>query len=348
MIYSTVGVPSRASEWCERILHRLVGATGSEPATFVADSLEQIGGRLYTDNSRDVVITTRVVDKKLCDLLATGKKRFLVVSSSPEDCVKSQLADHHECFPNAVRRTAQSLSSILPLLNSSQALVLDCAKRPTSKAVADSLVRHFGLDLSEDAIRRSLDGIAERAPTIEEDLLSFIGSADRQDLATRAATASRFGFGGEPVTFEGIMKSVFDPIWAYQQGGALKDFAWHPLLFLLGDAPAMPPVAPLDVTGDSRCLVYGPYLELPKARWTCRLALKIAGEAGAINLRLEAYAGAGLKAVEFPLRAPGAIDVEMSFDSPGLGVPLELRLFKTNRPQDGLLVMGPALLHPET
>lgn len=348
MIYSTVGVPGRASEWCERILHRLVGEAGAEPARFVADHLADIAEKLLSVTQPDAVVTSRMVENRLCDLLLSDKKPFLISIGTPEQCVKSLMADYDVSFPDAVRQVARSLTSILPLLRCPHALVLDSSTGLRAQTVAKLLVGHFEIDISQEAIARALEDVPEKAPARgDDDIGSFANASDREDFAIRAATASRYGFDAEAVTFHAVLKRAVEPIWAHARGEPLKDIAWHPLLLLLGDIQSKPPIAALDITGESRCLVYGPYIALPKGKWTCHVGLKAEGEAAGANLRLEVYAGEVLKRVDFPLRGPGLVDVELSFSSPGGDAPIELRLFKTDNVVEGLVVMGTVMLHPD-
>ncbi len=43
MIYCTVGIPSRFSEWCEMLQAVLVAAASRSPSQFIAESLDQVG-----------------------------------------------------------------------------------------------------------------------------------------------------------------------------------------------------------------------------------------------------------------------------------------------------------------
>ncbi len=344
MLYSTAGVPDRASEWCERILQRLVAVAAGEPACFVADDLQQIGAHLLAAPQSVAVVTSRIVENRLCDALLAGGKPLLVTLAPPESAIKSLIADYGLCFPDAVRRVACSMTSLLPLLNHPNTLVVDYSAAPSARAVAEKLVRHFAIPITGDAIQQALKDIPEKAPRVEGDLVTLVEGADRKDIAVRAGTASRYGFATEAVTPESIIKGAVEPVWTVIQGGVLQDITWHPLLFLLGDADAKPPVAALDVTGPSRCLIYGPYIGLPKGAWTSRMTVKMEGDAAGTNLRIEVWAGEMLKFIELPLRSPGLVDVELLFDSPGAGCPVELRVFKADSASEGLLVFGTVLL----
>lgn len=347
MIYLTMGVPSRFSEWCEAILRELlIEADGQPPEVFGADTLDQIGGGLLSRRITSALVVSRMPQKKLMETVNAARSPVIVTLDTPQNAVNALMRDHNESFPNAVRRVANCLTSLLHPTRYARALVLRAFDNPVSESIAESISDHFELGLDRAAVGKAAARVPAYAP--EPPTTVSPGREIIDGLEARAALREAYGYKeeGHETPLE-IQAAVLEPLWAHLTGGALQEMFWHPALFFHGDRPSEPATGPIDVTGTRRCLFFGPYIQLPEGAWTCNLLLGCAKSAVGIGLTLDVFAGATLNSVDVEVMEPGLFEIAMSFVNPNPDAQLEVRLFSVKPNFEGNILPGSVRLTPQ-
>ncbi len=131
------------------------------------------------------------------------------------------------------------------------------------------------------------------------------------------------------------------------RGEPLRPIVWLRDLFLLGDRPEAAATQLIDVTGPSRCLLYGPYIHLPEGSWSCNLLFGCTKES--VGLKFVAdIAAAGtskLARAEFQIDEPGIFEIETSFVHAGHGS-IEVRIFNAGAAFEGHVALGQVTMVP--
>jgi hypothetical protein len=348
MIYTTVGLPCRFSEWCEAIFRALVTAARGPTPAFPADRLDQISKALLTAHTASAVVMVRQPQQMLSETLVAAECPVVVTLDTPANAVGALMTDYHECFREAVRRVSNSLTALIAVMKAPRVLVLEASGRPSAFDVAERIVGHFGLALNEDGIRAALAGLPEQAPELDRDAVTAAESVICEELAARAAIRARYGFGDEDdVSPAAIMSAALDPLWAHLRGEPLKEIFWHPALFVCGDRRSEAALMPVDITGSRRCLVFGPYCQLPAIPWSCSLLMGYAPNAVGVGITLDVFTGNPLNSVDVAVAEPGLSEVEMSFVNAAQDADIEIRVFNAKATFEGEFLFGAVRLTPQ-
>lgn len=349
MIYPTIGVPSRFSEWCEAIFRELlVAANGIAPEIFVADTLEQVGSALLARCTTSALVVSRQPNRKFVETVMAGKIPVMVTLDESENQISDLMADHNETFPDAMRRVANCLSSLLPLINYQNALRFNASDNLSVLEIATAIAAHFEINLDQGSISKAVQNLPERffSSSAAPPPSALKGIVDA--LSARAAVRGAYGYRGEDYSSPAeILSAALAPLWTRLNGDPLGEIFWHPVLFFVGDHPSDAAITPIDVTGTGRCLFFGPYIHLPDGAWTCNLLLGCAKDAVGVGLRVDVFAGVALNSTEVEISEPGLFEIEMSFVNRNPDAPIEIRLFSMKPNFEGNLLPGSVRLTPQ-
>jgi hypothetical protein len=337
MIYCTIGVPSRFSEGCERLLGTLVDACGTPPELFVADGLDQVGRELLMRSGANTIILSRQPKASFCKALA--ERPFLLTLDDPVHALGALMTDYDLSFPDAVRCIANSLSAMPPLLKAGKALVLKEADGLSQPALATAMAAHFGLDMDKAAIRSALERCAPAFAAAPAVPMAQLPSPPTPLSASTFEALNRS-------SGMAVAQDALNPLWAHMTGEPLGEIVWSPQLFGLGDAPGEVATSPIDATGRERCLIFGPYIRLPEGPWSCSIAFGCSERAMGLRLAADVFAGVPLNRVNFEITEAGMFEIEFSFVNSNADIPLEVRLFSTAASFEGEIMLGQVRMLP--
>jgi hypothetical protein len=337
MILPTVGMPGRFAEHCENLLCRLAGARGPAPAFFGANSLQELGGNLLTEDRAQAVIVVRHPRSDMTDGLKTSKKPFVIALEEPQSCVAALMADHGASFLDAIRNVASAMGTIQPLMKAPGALILRAEDRTDMTAMAAAIAAHYGLGADSEAI-------AGAATSLTHDLSSPGGLIAPLPPVQAEPEQSPFECGFSRMLPD-LMEGALQPAWTALQEGP-QEVHWHRDLFFAADAPDRPLPPVLDVTGLGRCLIYGPYVHLPPGSWSCSLTLGCSHHAVGLTMVAEIFAASVLGRVSFEISEPGFFEIEFACVLPSQDHPVEIRLFNAEAAFEGHLALIQATMKP--
>ncbi|HEY0104558.1 MAG TPA: hypothetical protein VGB91_00640 [Rhizomicrobium sp.] len=340
-----VAIPGRLSEWCEALMVRLLGATGAAPAHILANGLGDLGREILAADRLRALVVARQPELPLCrSLIATGRP-LLVVLDEPARAVRMLMTDNGLAYAEATRFVANCLASFVPLLGARNALVLRAAADLSEFATARRIADHFEFGVDDETLR----GLARDA-TRAADAWSALRIDELGEFeASRTAPPPAAMFEDVPlIGGRGLAahEAVLGPVWKHLNGAAPSETIWPPSLFYVGDAPSRPATEPVDVTGVSRCLIFGPYIRLPEGAWSCSVVL--ASTPGAVGMRMvaEVIAGVSLNRVDFEVAEAGIFEVEISFVHANPDLPIEVRLFNAEAAFEGEIAIGQVRMTP--
>jgi hypothetical protein len=371
MIYNCVSFPSRFAEWCELLLHDMVVATAerqssarrsrtrsapeaSRPqvALIVGDSLAQIGRQLLLRNCDHAIVVSRQAHSDTCQVLKDAGRPFLVVLDEPASAVNALISDHRLSYLSAVRIVANSSASLLQFVTMANALVLRPDPVPDFEAAARTIERHFHFGHGKAVLDEILSRpqLQQRAALVRSTLAAVLEAPARAPEAAAEPPTSTEIVPEDPFAKHrqaSLLEGAIEPLWRALQGDDLKEVVWGRDLFQSGDRPGESAVAPINLTGPSRCLSFGPYLRLPGGPWSCRVIFACNERAVGTQMMADvAYVGIPLGQARFQLSEAGVFEIEFAFNNSTPDKPIEVRLFNMTAALDGHVALGEVRLSP--
>jgi hypothetical protein len=127
-------------------------------------------------------------------------------------------------------------------------------------------------------------------------------------------------------------------------GGNLGELIWTRELFFLGDDPYRPASQVLELAGDIRNLLFGPYVVLPAGSWTATMSLAVSKEANEIGFGFECLAGPSCVCLARTSAVPNAqglcqATIGFSIDA-STEQPIALRVANLQPATGGRVVLG--------
>jgi SAM-dependent methyltransferase len=149
---------------------------------------------------------------------------------------------------------------------------------------------------------------------------------------------------------EAEQKMVDGALAAYAQYFAERSMGpivWTRDLFILGEDGTRQPTSALDVSGESRILIYGPYVHLPPGRWSAQVVLGFSKEAAGNTFFIDVFTGAQLGVARVQPASAGIFDIEVAFsvERPH-GIGIEVRVVIGEMAKAGQLAFGHVVLTP--
>jgi hypothetical protein len=213
-------------------------------------------------------------------------------------------------------------------------------------------MRHDGL---AGALHLSADGAAAdpvaAVPAIAAHFGIAIGANDVAAVARRAARLGNLpGAAAEPRAADlplaavKLLDAALSPYHRYFSSGVLDEIVWGRDLFLRSDDGS--PSEPIDATGGARCLVYGPYIQLPPGQWTARVVLGFSPETVRSLFAVDVVANGGQIAKHAIAPERGGVyaaDVDFAVEETGRDG-LEIRVMVAGEDALGRVALGHVVL----
>lgn len=332
MIYFSVGLPCRFTDWCDTVTRLLVEqARGKSAAVVNINTLEDFALGVIGAEAPVLVISRQL--GRLQKVLARGNKRVVVALDDPRLTLEALVEQYGIDFADAVRAVASSCASMVGCAALPEALVLSAEiDGADAAATAQAIARHLDLAVAEHDIANIVAYVAHFGLTQPR---AQAGSWwERLDEERRRAAAG-----------------ALDPYIAHFAGGELGSITWERHLFLINEEqPAEErrlATRPVDVTGRPRPLVHGPYVALPAGSWSATIALGFSSEAAEMNYVIDVYGDRQLASIPITPKNERTIEVDLHFaiDEP-LDQPIVIRVSNERAAFDGRLALGYVTLTP--
>src|SRR5579863_77583 len=310
MIFFTIGLPGRFAEWCDRVTARLAASLGGKVISRtwpsladmfgfrpLASVLDQVALTLIGEDPDHLVMGIRQPTEQLRTALAETKAGFVVVLDDPRNAVADMISDTNAEVHAVTRTVANSCASIFRYATMPEALAIH-ADRATHDPAGTilSIARHFGIGIGADEANAILYGLADA------DFREIPPGGD--DRAGRLPETGR--------------RMVHGALAAYAEhfvsGSTLGPITWTRDLFMLANEPTKRPTDLLDITGDGRIVIYGPYIHLPAGSWTARITMGLSREAVGCTFLVDASdAGRQIACTTFIAERAGVHSTDLFF-----------------------------------
>jgi hypothetical protein len=273
MIFFSIGLPSRFAEWCDLLASRLAKEALGASDLVSANNLEEIGLAAVKSQSEHLVISARQLTADLQGALAAAACGFIIALDDPRAALQNLVVGNGIEWMAATRATATSCASMLAYALMPRALVLRANQDGRDPvATAGAIARCFGFEL--DAAQ----------------IASCAASLPQFDADGPGTGADPWWDDADPAHRE-IASGALNGYADYFSGHGLSEIIWSRELFFVSDDPPQPANRVVDLAGEIRNLLFGPYIALPPGGWNGAVNFAVSKEAAGMNFRIEVLAG---------------------------------------------------------
>jgi hypothetical protein len=330
MIFFSIGLPCRLTEWCDAVISRLAEISLGPVPIALVDTPEDLGLDLIRSRASHVVAGARKPTSRLRSALVDTHTNFVLVLSDPRLAVADLMQNHGCGLVYAVKFVANSYACIAQFARLDGALVFD-AERPDGDAMgmASAIAQHLGLACSQTDIETVI--AARPKPEQRED---------------DGVSVWWEGLGADG---QSLVQGVLAGYSEFRSTGLPGGMVWDRALFLIGDAPAESATRAIDVTGRSRCLLFGPYISLPPGPWIATATIGFSQELVGAGFTVEIYAGTRLGIVRLQPAREQVMQATIDFIiEDGSDHEVEIRVFSERAAFDGRIVLGSVAIIPQS
>src|SRR5262249_31861448 len=157
---------------------------------------------------------------------------------------------------------------------------------------------------------------------------------------------------GAEAAWAPVAAGALDAYSEYFSSRAFGEIVWTRDLFFWGDKPQEPATGVIDLTGESRALLFGPYIVLPPGYWHGTMTVAVSPEAHGMSFSVEVLAGARcalLAQTSFVPDGRGVCRAAFSFSiDQSTDQPIALRLTNARHIAAGRLAIGQVALQMQT
>ncbi|MGD9617874.1 MAG: hypothetical protein AB7H90_22200 [Alphaproteobacteria bacterium] len=298
---------------------------GFEPAGSILDN---IGLFLVRNNARHVVIGARQPDQALRRIFVDCRTRFVLALDDPANAVVAIIDETGGDPKLAVRAVAKSCPFVMQFNGLPGGLAIDAALvRDNPEAAISAIAAHFGIEADRQTCSAILDAVGSPG-----------GGAWRrsgQSLEDRLPAAA--------------CKMIDGALSGYREAfrtGRIDQIVWTRDLFYLASSGASP-TEPIDISGDSRVLTFGPYIHLPAGSWSAQVVLGFSQQAATATFEVDVFSEGQLARTSL---VPGSAGIHAAALTFSLGEPrgkgVEIRVMITSGAATGSVAFGQAVLRP--
>jgi len=341
VILVSVGLPGPLSQWCDAVMAGLAGRLGGEVASGTwpelhemfgfqaADSLlESIGRFLVRSNARHVVIGARQPDLALRRVFAENRTPFVLALDDPVNAVTAVIAETGADPQPAVRTVARSCPFVMQFTGLPGALAIDPALVWDDPEAAIAVIAaHFGIETDPQGRAAILDAVGP--PGGERWRQSRQLLQERLDANRKLIEGALAGY-----------RNAF-------HNGNIDQLVWTRDLFFLASESGGIPTEPIDISGGSRVLTFGPYIHLPAGDWSAQIVLGFSAQAATATFEVDVFAESQLARTSLVPGTPGihAATLIFSIDEPR-GAGIQVRVVVTSEEASGSVAFGRVVLQP--
>ena len=327
MIFFSIGLPGRFTEWCDAVIFRLAQRALGPVELVSLNTLDELALAMIRTGASHFIICSRQPGGGVRTALAQAPRRFIAVLGDPRAALRDLATRPGADLIEATRAVASSCASMLGCASMPEALVLNGRRCGLDLiATARMITNHLELGLADSDIQNVVSTLADEGviPMQTEDDAWWGGLEEPQQALVN-----------------GALGAYVD----HFSGGDFGNITWERhLFFIFEDPPAHESVLatrPVDITGRMRCLLYGPFINLPLGSWSARVVLGFSSEAAAMTYVVEAFAGSQLNHVRIQPANERIFEVDLHFSiDASVDDPVQIRIHNERAAFDGQLALG--------
>ena len=331
MAVGLFGVPSVFSVLCVHLVKELLAqAFGSCEFARVASTTE-----LLSQSSQNFLLFHDTPEPELIESLVRQKVSLIAFLSSAETNIHEFMDLWATPFPNAICQTSLSMSCLEEVVTAPDVFVI---RSHSSKRIdVRKLLRNIEVFLRLNSYGVNFDRIISSLDLQH----SRDGNVYLEDQIQRAKILTGCTSGKKAETeYSRKLVSCLKGYNSILELTPASAICWPGELFQTEDNKCAGAGQTVNLLGPSRVLVYGPYLGLPRGRWTATITFSVSNNASGNRILLDIsqnYSQDMLAKGEADLPASGTYSCAISFLVANPHLPIEVRLLTTQGGIEGEL-----------
>ncbi len=327
MIFFSVGLPGRFGEWCDAVTARLAQHALGAVEVVSLNTLDELALAMIRTGASHFVVCSRQLGGGVQTALSQAGRRFIAVLDEPRVALRDLALRPGYDLVAATRAVASSCASMSSYASLPEALVLSAADGGRDPvAIATTIARHLELAVGDADIESVVSELRNEgivyAPTEDDAWWDCLQEPERA-----------------------LVNGALSAYVEHFTGGDFGEITWErELFYLFEDPPAQELVAatrPVDITGRMRCLLYGPFINLPPGSWSARVILGFSAEAAGMSYVVEAFAGSQLNYVRIQPENKHVLEVNLHFSiDASVDHPIQIRIHNERAAFDGRMALG--------
>lgn len=334
MLITCLGPPSAFTQWSMYLIRIMTDVVLREVDYLTAATVEDMRKAWLGRKCPHILFFSDCPTRPLVEMLMRTRAPALLLLEDPDDITGFVVRERDLTPLWAARLTGQCLTALSDFLYEEHVAVLTRSEEMTFEDFFFGIADFFGLELSSGALDVILRRIAPpRRPTREQPMEAFLleqwqharpKGRGLQDLSPfdRAAVA----------TVHGGLRELM-------RGRGVEEFGWTPVFFIPGGRPEAILDGPIELVGPARCLVYGPYLNLPYGQWQARMTIIVSGNRSGNRLEIDIYAADLIVNKVFLLPESGRFVAVANFPVSDPRDAIQMRLMLKEGAIDGTLAL---------
>lgn len=334
MIYATLGLPGPLTAWCQTVTTQLLIAAGRRVDDVTSTgSLTDVGRQLILCEKDHLVVAVSRPDNDLANALRDSKKPILLALSDPRRSLIHLVENGDLDVLTAIRSISGDCSCLINLADCETVAPIRFEQvLEAPLAVIAEIARLYNLSVSPMQVHRIAQDTHELVELMvaPENGGTDIETTWTSNLDENLARAGQFMLTGLDRHLAGQRAA---PIVVTKE------------LFLNGEPPHEAVSAPVDMTGRSRYVAFGPFIHLPAGTWLLRYMISFSEEAVGVPCLIDVCASDQFGVHELTrthvvISTAGRMDVTLAFQHNDPLASLQVRLLTEKPVFDGRLAIG--------
>ena len=308
MLIGIFGTPSPFTYWAKHALCVIADVSLSQYQYVETSSLSELRAAVSSRGDRAVVYFSDCPEAGVADVFLKSGAPFIACFENPADVLGYCVAARDMQTLDATRFTCQSLSALHDLFLARRVCRLHRAEVFDVEDYTKRVAGVFRMKVDGGRLDRIIERLAVPA-TGEKGVEASLRSLFPHALDP-GEYAAKFEQGADEVFLTTVRQ--YAPV---GEGLPIRKVRWAPELFFDAHAANGRVAARQDLIGKSRPLAFGPYLHLPRGRWTADVSFSV-GENWSGNLLYVdvAVLGDAVAKCELPLPKAGTYQLGLEFE----------------------------------
>lgn len=320
-----LGIPGLMSTWGIHALKVIADEAFDDYNYAPVETLDDMRNAWTSRSSQNVILSSLYPDAALCAFLCRSKTPYIIFSESALDSIAHLIHQFAKQDIALVRSLSASIACVSQMRPHPFLVHLDRSKIGNVRIhrIIAQLCRQLGVSLTPAGMVRCLEQLG---------MDSTDSTKETGHIPTLEESAARISPHDvhQPEKVEGLLKIVqhaIEPFDGKILKGQVASLTWPQESFLLADKGGEPATGEIDLVGQARCLVYGPYFHLPAGEWNVRFFLDIDQNIYGQIFTIEIYSEDVLGKIRVRPSGTGSFTAETAFRIERPKAPIEIRLF---------------------
>jgi hypothetical protein len=307
MDFVAVGYPSPLTKWAFLFLEQALRRIVPDLSVLRLDRFD--ADIAASPDGEHRLVVSMFPNPAFSEACFSSGRRCLVFADDLVEAARHTQAIHRISPYEALRPISAGLVLARPFAQSHLGRIVRRDIRGTPADILKMFLEHFEIDTSSDVAEEICQGIG-----FEEVSLSAKLRQDARDLP-EPSDESR-----------DVIAQVLGGLFQHLGHPTPGDITWPRQCFLSGDKPNSAVPVAIDVTGRARIIFYGPYLHLPRGRWTVRVLIGFSRDIRGMPFSVEAYSTELLGKARILAERGGIFEFEFEAVVTAPHEPVEIRI----------------------